>query len=432
MAGLNRTSVFVFFGGVRTDVTGFVDSVNIRRGRSRELDTFPNGSANIVFRNEERTFDPLFRDGPYFGKIKPRQQIEVLFDDIPIFVGVVDDWNLDFSLNNTSTATAICIDGLALLSQTAIDSFTNSQQIPGDRIQSIISRTEVDYRGPVDLDPGLNPLQGDTVQADANTLNYLQTVADTDVGRLFVDGAGVLRYRDRTSGIVQNPRIVLADNSEYIQQLSLLSNAVLWFDASSPQPIRVDADAQAQWILQDSVLWFDASDPDYLPPVLGFSGIEVDFGTEFLYNRISVSSVGQGKVTAVIQASIDEYGVRTLSKDGYLFLDQSATTDFAEFLASIYSEPVVRISQQSVLMHGLSDTLAHYVARVEIGDVVRTIWTPNRVSDVVDLDSIVEGVEHRIDKIGHMVTFQLTPRPTGGFILDDPNRGLLDTSELTY
>jgi hypothetical protein len=69
---------------------------------------------------------------------------------------------------------------------------------------------------------------------------------------------------------------------------------------------------------------------------------------------------------------------------------------------------------------------------VEIGDVVRTIWTPNQVSDVVDLDSIVEGVEHRIDSISHMVTFQLTPRPTGGFILDDPNRGLLDTSEMTY
>jgi hypothetical protein len=424
--------VFVFFDGVRTDVTGFVDSVSVRRGRSRELDTFPNGSANIVFRNEERTFDPLFRDGPFFGKIKPRQQIEVVFNEIPIFVGVVDDWNLDFNLNNTAYATAACIDGLALLSQTAIDSFTNSQQTPGERIQSILSRGEVDYRGPVNLDPGLNPLQGDTVQDDANTLNYLQNVADTDVGRLFVDGAGVLRYRDRTAGIVQNPRIVLSDNSEYIDQLSLLSNAVLWFDASDVEPVRIDADAQAQWILQDAVLWFDASDPDYLPPVLGFSGIEVDFGTEFLYNRISVTSVGQSKVTAIIQSSIDEFGVRTLSRDGYLFLDEAATDAFAEFLASIYSQPEVRISRQSVLVHGLNDTLANYVARVEIGDVLRTIWTPNNLSDVVDLDSIVEGVEHRIDRVSHVVTFQLTPRPTGGFILDDPNRGLLDTSELTY
>jgi hypothetical protein len=429
---MNKTSVFLFFDGQRTEVTEYVQSINIRRGRSRELDTFPAGSATVAFRNEERTFDPLFKGGQFFGKIKPRQGVEVFFNEIPLFVGVVDDWNLDYNLNNTSIATATCIDGLALLSQTSIDSFTNTQQSPSDRIQTILSRVEVDYRGLVNLDPGLNPLQGDIVPEDANTLNYLQIVADTDIGRLFVDGAGVLRYRDRTSGIVQNPRIVLADNSDYIDQLSILSNAVLWFDASSPAPVRVDADAQAQWILQEAVLWFDASDPDYLSPVLGFSGIEVDFGTEFLYNRISVSSLGQGKITAIVQGSIDEFGVRTLAKDGYLFLDESATTDFAAFLVDLYAQPVVRISQQSIALHGLDDTISNYVARVEIGDVVRTIWTPNQVSDVVDLDSIVEGVEHRIDSISHMVTFQLTPRPTGGFILDDPNRGLLDTSELTY
>jgi hypothetical protein len=32
----------------------------------------------------------------------------------------------------------------------------------------------------------------------------------------------------------------------------------------------------------------------------------------------------------------------------------------------------------------------------------------------------------------HALKVQLTPFSSAGFILDDPNRGLLDTSELTY
>jgi hypothetical protein len=83
-------------------------------------------------------------------------------------------------------------------------------------------------------------------------------------------------------------------------------------------------------------------------------------------------------------------------------------------------------------LHGLSDLEARYLKRLEIGDVVRTIWRPNNEGQPFDVDSIIEGVEHRISFDRHDLTLQLTPFSRAGFILDDPNRGLLDTSEMTY
>jgi hypothetical protein len=261
----------------------------------------------------------------------------------------------------------------------------------------------------------------------------LDKVVATDLGRLFVDGAGVLRYRDRTSGITSSPQVVFASESDpYVQQLSTLSGASLWFDAAAPLPLRVDADAKAQLILQDATLWFDASDPDFIAPVVPFSEVAVELGSEFLFNRIQITRAGGVVQIAVDDASVTTYGVRTYSSDGLLFLGDSETLEFADFLASLYSQPDVRVAGHTVLLHGLDTTTRRYMQRLEIGDVVRTVWSPNNVGQAFDSLSLVEGIEHAIGVDTHALKIQLTPFSAVGFILDDPNRGLLDTSELTY
>jgi hypothetical protein len=375
----------------------------------------------------------LYSAGPYFGQILPRSRVQITSDGLPIFDGVIEDWNLSYDLSGKSNAEIACVDGLALLAQTALEQYTNSQQTPAERINAVLSRPEVAYPGPVDLDPGFNLLQADTVSANTDTLGYLDKIVSTDLGRLFVDGSGVLRYRDRTAGITSSPRVVFAsENDSYVQQLSVLSGATLWFDASSPLPLRVDDDAKAQVILQDAVLWFDASDPDYVAPVIPFSDVAVEVGSEFLFNRIQITRAGGVVQVAVNDASVTQYGVRTYSQDGLLFLGDSETSEFADFLSSLYSQPDVRVSGHQVLLHGLPIVQQRYMKRLEIGDVVRTVWTPNNVGQAFDSLSLVEGIEHRIGIDRHEMMVQLTPFSTAGFILDDPNRGLLDTSELTY
>jgi len=154
------TTVTVFFGGVATDVTAFVRSVSVRRGRSRELDRFSTGTAAVVFANEDRRFDPLYSAGPYFGQILPRLRVSIATDGVSVFNGVIEDWNLDYDLSGKSEASISCVDGLALLAQTALNEFTNTQQTPAERISTVLARPEVSYSGAVNLDPGFNVVAG--------------------------------------------------------------------------------------------------------------------------------------------------------------------------------------------------------------------------------------------------------------------------------
>lgn len=434
MTAVTAPVVSIYFGSTATDVTAYVRSISVRRGRSRELDTFTAGGCTLVLKNYDRRFDPTNRTSPYFGQLVPRVRVQVTSDSIAVFDGYVEDWSYQYDVAGQAEATVVCVDGLALLSQTSLDAYTNTQDTPADRITAILARTSVDYTGDTDLDPGYNPMQADTVSEGTNTLQYLQTIAATDFGRLFVDGAGVLRYRDRTDGITSSPQVVFASESDsLVQQLSTLSGATLWLDAAEPQPLRVDDAAKGQTVLQDATLWLDASEPDYIAPVVNFNTVELEYGSEFLYNRIVVTRNGGTAQTSDDTASVDSYGIRAYTASGLLFLSDSEASLFADYLLSLYAQPVVRVARHTIVLDGLSTLHQRYVKRLEIGDLVRTVLTPLGTGTGIDITSYVEGVEHQITPSGHTVTLQLTPLiDTGGFILDSTNDGLLDSSELTY
>lgn len=402
--------VSIYFDSTPTNVTPYVTSVSCKRGRNRELDRFTTGTAQIIFNNEDRRFDPLNIDGPYFGKLNPRLRVTVSTNGISVFDGVIEDWNLDYDISGKSDASITCVDGLALLAQTVLEETEFGEEVPSSRILTILNKPEVSYTGPVDFDSGIVILAEDLVPDGTDTLNYLELIVETDLGRLFVDSAGVLRYRDRTSGLIEGATLIFGlASSEYIQAVGLLSTAEFWIDSAPPLPIRVD-----------------------LLPIIPFSEVEVELGSEFLFNRIQISSVDGDFAVAENAASIAKFGIRTYSRTGLLFPSETATQDFADYLADLYGEPDVRITKHGVLLHALSVTDQNHMLNLEIGDVVRTIWTPNNVGEPVDKFSLVEGIEHQIGVDTHLMRIQLTPFSIAGFILDDPVRGLLDISELTY
>ena len=277
-------------------------------------------------------------------------------------------------------------------------------------------------------------MQADTVAVGTNTLQYLQNVAATDAGRLFVDGAGVLRYRDRTNGVTNGVEVVFGYKEDpLVLQLSTLSGATLWLDASSPRPLRIDSAALGQVILQDATLWLDAANPSWIAPVIEFGSVELEYGSEFLYNRVVITRAGGAAMTATAAASIASYGLRAHSESGLLFVNDLAAQAFADFLVTQYAQPFVRVASHTVPLVGLTDVECRYIKRLEIGDLVRTAWTPLGSGIGVDITSIVEGVEHQIVTGVHTVNLQLTPlTSSGGFVLDDTSNGVLDTSRITY
>jgi hypothetical protein len=75
--GLLDNDVYLLGGTIFFDVTNKVKSVSVRRGKNRQLDEFDAGLANIVFDNNDRTFDPTFAGSPFAGQIIPKRAVRI-------------------------------------------------------------------------------------------------------------------------------------------------------------------------------------------------------------------------------------------------------------------------------------------------------------------------------------------------------------------
>jgi hypothetical protein len=105
-------------GDVLVDVTQYVSSVSINRGKSRELDRYTSGQASVTFHNDNRFFDPFFTESPYFQQFVPKRQVVIEANGVRQFTGEIDDIDLTYNLGNKSFATITCSDAFALISNT--------------------------------------------------------------------------------------------------------------------------------------------------------------------------------------------------------------------------------------------------------------------------------------------------------------------------
>lgn len=117
-----------------TEVTSFVTSVDIDRGRSDDFSPFVT-TAFVVFQNNLRYFDPFNTAGPFYGKLQPRKQIKITATHdgftYPVFRGFVEGFPVSFTdAGAISTVSVQCFDLLALLAQAElpdpVSAYTNT------------------------------------------------------------------------------------------------------------------------------------------------------------------------------------------------------------------------------------------------------------------------------------------------------------------
>jgi O-glycosyl hydrolase len=79
-----------------TDVTPYVQSLATRRGRSNELDRFEAGTCDVVFKNQDRRFDPIHAASPYYPNVTTGKRMRVRANwfnvDYYLFDGYIDAW----------------------------------------------------------------------------------------------------------------------------------------------------------------------------------------------------------------------------------------------------------------------------------------------------------------------------------------------------
>jgi hypothetical protein len=365
------------------DITEYVQSVNINRGRSTQLETFNAGTLSIVADDKAsgRQFDPLNTDSTWYQGalgIAPRRQVQVYggtAGTAAMFSGYVFDLNIDYAEPQLSSATILGVDALAQLSQTTLTAFTPSAELTSDRVNTILNRSEVAWSTALrSISTGVATCGTVAYEDATNALAALQAVQFAEDGRLFADRSGNINF---------DPRVATS-----------FGTAVASLGGTAVNSI----------------------------PIQSLSNI---YGAETVVNRATVQISG-GTVSSVANgtASQTEYGIKTFSLTDIPLNTAAAGSALATNLVGRFSEPEVRFSEASVLVNMLTAAQQEQIAALEIGDIlsVTRVFTSG-VPLTVTQNVVVESIQHRLSPARHEVNI-------GFGKIDLLTQFILDESEL--
>ena len=366
-------------GTIFIDITDRVRNLSIGRGRNNDFDNYTSGQVSVELNNHDRAFDPLYVDSPYYGNIVPRREIKISSNDVLQFKGFIEDWNLSYSPDGDSVVTALANDSLGNLAGQTLTGFTPPEEKSGARIDRILSTSDVDWSPTArDIDVGASLLGAIPITDDVNALQYLQQIAKTEPGDLFISKSGDVTFKDRTKGPTSESLVEFGDGG------------------------------------------------------IGFQSISVIYGSENLYNEVIISRTGGGTATAFDSDSQGEYGIRNLTQTELLFATDDQSLELALVYASRYSQPEYRFNSVEVALHALNLTDQDSVLGLELGDVAKVTFTPNNIGDPIIRYLEVIELDHNINPETHYVTLGFRAVDYASLVLDDAEFGKLDTYSLSW
>jgi hypothetical protein len=381
-------------GGIQfSDVTTYVQSVFVNRGRSRQLDEFNCGTATLTLWNKTRIFDPLNQSSPYWiggatqqTGVVPRLPIQILANGIPIYTGLITDWDVNYDLGFNDTVQISCADNFTVLSNQQLNEYTPPVETTGDRIYDISANTgvlaqpEINYQGAVSIDAGVSTLGAYAVDQDTNCLNYLQQINTSEQGYLFMSANGTLTFKSRSS--VLNP----------------VAGATFNGDGTG----------------------------------LPFNSLMNQYGDELLYNIVNTQSPAGAVQTTSNATSIAQYQPQSYS---LLSLLNSTTTEVAalgNYLLGRYQNPILRFNGLSTQLSGMTEAKQNIALTLDLTSICTVVknfvvGTPTSESQTL----IVSGISHSITPGSHSVTYTFESTDQNAyFTLNDSIFGTLSTTNL--
>jgi hypothetical protein len=383
-------------GGIQfADLTTLVQSVNITRGRSRQLQEFNTGTATVSFWNKSRALDPLNTASPYWNAsagmtgIVPRLPIQILANGIPIYTGVIQDWNVDYDLGNNDIVYASCADDFTVLASNTLLDHTVTAELTGARINTVLNYNEVMYQGPRAIGTGSSVLGATAANAEfsisqgTSLLNYLQTVTTSEQGYLYVSANGTLTFKGRTQ--VLNPNV----------------NAVFTGNPAIGVP---------------------------------YQTLMNEFGDELLYNVIVTESPAGGPFTATDNNSVAQYQAQTYSQTSLLNGTSLEVESLGQYLLGKYRQPQLRFTGLSTQLLALDDAKQNTCLNLDLTDTCNVVkhfavGSPSSVDQTV----IVTGISHNITPGSHIISYTFESTDGNAYLtLDDPIFGTLDNNLLAF
>jgi hypothetical protein len=380
-SGVLDNSSYVLGGATYYDVTEFVKSVSISRGKNRELERFNAGSVSIQFNNQNRYFDPTNTESPFFGQIVPRREVRVTAGTVVQFYGLVDDYNLDYSINNLSNASLTGFDGISLLAGQTLAAGTATAELSGARIEKILDSSGVNW--PVNrrnIDAGGQFLQADVVAEGTNVMQYINLIEQSEPGNFFVDKLGDAVWQDRNSIVASVASVLLSDDGTGIP----------------------------------------------------YADIRVNYGSELMFNQAELSRLNGGVAFADDLTSQTNYGVRTYSASDLLMNTDTALGELAVWLVSQYANPEYRFESVTIPLADLDESQQATILGLDIGSICRIKFRPNGIGSVIDKFTQIIGISHQMSLTDHRVVFSFQTIDNIALVLDDSATGLLDFNSLGF
>jgi len=355
-------------GEILVDVTAFLKSFQITRGKSRDLDRYQAGQATVSFQNDERVFDPTYAAGQYFGQIEPRRQIRITVDDVVQFEGTIDDWNINYDQGGNSVSVAQAFDGFANLANITLTSFSPSEELSGARVNAALDNIDWPEEKRA-VDDGNATLEAQTDQS-IEILGYLQTIADSEPGEVFIDKNGNVKFVERNAG----------------------------FAADRP---------------------LFADDGTGIPYTL----VSVIFGTELLFNEVTTTNSTQS-ATAINSTSVNLYGKRDLDRATFLS-DLTQLENLSEFLSQRFADPEFRFEVLEIDLSNLETAEREEMIGLELGDVVEVKFTPSGIPPAIERFGRVISLSSNFQPTQEIMRIGLQSTQGALFVLGDAEFGKL-------
>jgi hypothetical protein len=385
--GVLDNTEFTLGGDRFFDITPRLVTTTVRRGKNNALDRIDAGITSIVVDNSDREFDPLYENGPYFGQLVPRRSVRVSANDLPVFVGFIDDFDIQYEPGKQSVVQIQVSDAFSVLANSGLEEFTPESELSGARINTVLDRPEVAWPEELrDIDLGNSVMLDADVAEGTGTLEYLQLVSNSEFGTLFLAKDGKIAYRERNA-VPNIPDLVFSDEIESGEYTGIQ-----------------------------------------------FADVNIVYGSENLYNRITLENADLFPEQAFAEDANSQilYGPRTLSQSGLLIQDPAQLEFLAEFLLARYKEPQYRFETVTVVLDTITPENQDKVLDLEIGDIVLVRFEPSDIPPAIEQYCRIIGINHDWNPGSKNISFSLERLDFAIFILDDAVLGQLDNDRLAY
>lgn len=195
----------IYISEAWVDISQYVMSAHIKRGRMHELDRVEAGTIILVIDNQDGAFWRYNADSPFYGYIKPLLRIRVVMAlgdvEYSLFNGVIEAWKPSWMGDITGGLPIMNVEGVDMFKRfsRAYIREERAAELPGQRINAVLNHIGwPSGEGWRSIDPGtimISALEYDQANP-ANALEHMLDVAQAEGGILFMDGEGKVVFQD--------------------------------------------------------------------------------------------------------------------------------------------------------------------------------------------------------------------------------------------